>query len=186
MQDNKVIAASVTEPVKFETLFTKYAPSILRYLRSRAGDAAGDLLSETFIVAFDKRQQYDHTQPSAKAWLFGIATNILRRHYRDASRQNTAYAKLPVEDSIEPDHAIEIINTVNAHQQLEALRPALARLTPTEYQILTLYAWADLSYREIAATMQLPLGTVKSTLSRVRKTLTKVDTQNTTNLRGTA
>lgn len=43
-------------------------------------DAAEDVVAETFLVAFDRRHRYDPARPDARPWLYGIATNLIRRH----------------------------------------------------------------------------------------------------------
>ena len=65
-----------------------------RYAAQRAGvDAAEEIAAQTFLVAFDKRRRFHGEQPSARPWLLGIATNLLRRQWRAEQRQLRAYAR---------------------------------------------------------------------------------------------
>ncbi|XAS69792.1 sigma factor [Micrococcaceae bacterium Sec5.7] len=59
-----------------------------------SGDfAADDVTSETFLVAFERMDTFDHGRDDARPWLFGIATNLLRRHHRAESLMLKALAK---------------------------------------------------------------------------------------------
>ncbi|MEV3921254.1 RNA polymerase sigma factor [Actinomadura coerulea] len=86
--DASLIAASRTEPERFAGLFRRHAPEIMRYATRRLGrDAAEDVVAETFLIAFDRRHRYDAARPDARPWLYGIATNLIRRH-RSRSRRS--------------------------------------------------------------------------------------------------
>jgi len=86
--DAAVIESSWREPERFAVLFDQHAPHIYRYLARRAGrQVADDLVAETFLTAFAKRDRYDLTRPDARPWLYGIATNLVGQHHRDEARQ---------------------------------------------------------------------------------------------------
>jgi len=79
----------------FEELFELHFDAIYGYLARRVGpDLARDLASETFTRAFAGRGRYDPRQGEVRPWLFGIASNLLRRHYRDEERRLRAFARL--------------------------------------------------------------------------------------------
>jgi DNA-directed RNA polymerase specialized sigma24 family protein len=85
--DARLIGVSVSEPQLFATLFDRHGRAIWRYACRRAGlEAADEIVSETFLRAFSSRAAYDARQPDARPWLYGIATNVLREHARDAAR----------------------------------------------------------------------------------------------------
>src|SRR5579862_1178416 len=86
--DAAVIESSQREPERFAVLFDRHAPHIHRYLARRAGrEVADDLVAETFLTAFAKRDRYDLSYTDARPWLYGIATNLVGRHRRDEVRQ---------------------------------------------------------------------------------------------------
>lgn len=140
----------------FEELFERYFDSVYGYLARRVGpDLGRDLASETFTRAFSARKRYDPARGEVRAWLFGIANNLLRRHYRDEERRLRAFARLTV-----PDESLR--------QEEPRLADALAALPREERDVLLLFAWGDLEYGEIATALGVPLGTVRSRLHRAR------------------
>src|SRR5205823_1209515 len=70
--------------VDFEALFEDHFDAIYGYLARRVGpDLARDLAAETFTRGYAARKRFDPRRGEPRAWLFGIAHNLLRRHYRD-------------------------------------------------------------------------------------------------------
>lgn len=99
---------------EFAALFDRHAVAVHRYLARRAGTTvADDLLAQTFLVAYERRGDYDRSRPDARPWLFGIATNLLRRHQRDEVRQYQAWARTGV-DPVGADHALRVVDQVDA------------------------------------------------------------------------
>ena len=140
----------------FEELFECFFDSVYGYLARRVGPELGsDLASETFTRAFSARERYDPTRGGFRPWLFGIANNLLRRHYRDEERRLRAFARLDVRNEPVP-------------QEEPRLADALAALPREERDVLLLFAWADLEYAEIATALGVPPGTVRSRLHRAR------------------
>jgi len=81
--DNEVIERSAREPAVFAMLFDRHATSVYRYVAQRLGDhVADDVMSETFLVAFERRSAYDISVSDARPWLLGIATRLMRKHAR--------------------------------------------------------------------------------------------------------
>jgi RNA polymerase sigma-70 factor (ECF subfamily) len=130
------------------------------------GSLADELASQVFLVAFDSRAKYDPARPDAGPWLFGIATNLLRNHHRQEQRQLRAYARAGASEDSDPLHGVE--SRVDASRLRPQLTALLAALPREESEPLLLYAWAELSYEEISDALDLPVGTIKSRLSRVR------------------
>jgi DNA-directed RNA polymerase specialized sigma24 family protein len=82
--DAGVIERSWHEPEQFAMLFDRHARLIHRYVARRVGgEAADDLVAETFLAAFGKRRRYDTSYSDARPWLYGIATNLIGQHRRD-------------------------------------------------------------------------------------------------------
>ena len=103
--DAAVIESSCREPERFAVLFDRHAPYIYRYLARRAGrQVADDLVAETFLAAFAKRDRYDLGHADARPWLYGIATNLVGQHRRDEARQYRIRQAAAAEPEV-PGHA---------------------------------------------------------------------------------
>jgi RNA polymerase sigma-70 factor (ECF subfamily) len=165
--DAGAIAASADDPQRFALVFDRHFAEIDRYLARRVGaPLADDLAAETFVIAFRSRARYDPSAHDARPWLYGIAANLVRRHWRTERRRLRAYARTgvdPLSDGLD-----EVERRVDALAAGPALAGALAFLSPSEREVLLLFAWADLSYAEISAALGVPVGTVRSRLSRAR------------------
>jgi RNA polymerase sigma-70 factor (ECF subfamily) len=153
-------------PEEFGALFDRHWAPIHAYCTSRAGAAGEDLAAEVFRLAFDRRGRYDRRLDDARAWLYGIATNLLRHHFRSGLRGERAgrraLALSELETSVEPLAQLEA-------QLLGArLTEALSLLAEVDREALLLLAWAELDYREIARALDVPIGTVRSRIHRAR------------------
>ena len=166
-QDNEAIAASVDDPTRFSAVFDRHFRAIHRYLQRQLGlDLADELSAQTFFVAFDKRESFDVAYESALPWLYGIATNLVRRHRRDVRRQLSAYARVDMSTRAEPMEGIE--ERVDAARERKLLVEALKSLPRESLETILLHTWAELSYTEIAQALGIPLGTVQSRINRAR------------------
>jgi RNA polymerase sigma factor (sigma-70 family) len=166
--DAEIIAASLADPSVFAAVFDRHFRAIHRYASRRIGpELADDLASETFAQAFRSRSTYAPGRGDARPWLFGIASNLLRRHYRTEQRRLLADTRSSdVSDRrVDPDG---IEDRLDAQAMGPIVARALASLRAEEREVLLLAAWAGLSYEEIAEALQLPVGTVRSRLSRGR------------------
>lgn len=172
MTDASVITRSRTHPAAFAELFDKYATRIARYAAAkvRACDVQ-DVVSDTFCIAFDKRDTFDTTYRSALPWLFGIAHNVVRNHTRRAHRAVPVGTDTLSALDTAQDPTDDTITRLDAKRDIHTIRAALRTLPDTDAEPLILYAVANLSYSQIADTLDLPKGTVKSRINRARKTL---------------
>ena len=154
-------------PEDFAGLFDQFYPRLRRYLHRRVGPAlAEDLAAQTFAEAL--RSARYPGRAAAGPWLYGIAHNLLRGHRRAEQRQLRAYARSGVDPVAELD-----VDALAARADAARLGPrlaaTLARLRAKDREVLLLFAWEGLGYAEIAAALDIPVGTVRSRLSRSRK-----------------
>jgi hypothetical protein len=76
--DSEVIKRSRDSPREFGDLFHRHHVSVYRYIARRAGaETADEVMAQTFLIAFERRDRFDHTYTDARPWLFGIATGLL-------------------------------------------------------------------------------------------------------------
>ncbi|MCD1269871.1 sigma-70 family RNA polymerase sigma factor [Microbacterium sp. MEC084] len=171
--DAEIIARSVRSPAVFSEIFERHAAAIGAYARRRVGhDAAEDVLSDTFLVGFRRRAAFDSRWDSARPWLLGIATRVIRKHratetaqWRAFERAAGASGNLPRSDTADADGRLD------ASAAVHRLEPRIASLPSRDRDTLLLYAWGDLTYEEVAVAMGVPVGTVRSRLNRVRRKL---------------
>jgi RNA polymerase sigma-70 factor, ECF subfamily len=167
--DAAVIVASWADPARFGDIFDRHFQAIHRYLARRVGgQLAEDLAAEAFVQAFRARGRYDEVRTDARPWLFGIAVNLLRHHRREEKRRLMAYARSGI-DAFAPDDIEQAGSRADAEAAGPQIALALASLRGDERDVLLLFAWADLSYQEIAVALGIPVGTVRSRLNRARK-----------------
>lgn len=165
------LVRSADEPDAFTAVFDAHFDAIYEYLRRRLGPAlAEDIAAEAFARAFDCRHRYDPARASARAWLHGIAANLVRRHFRDERRRLKAYMRVGA-SSAGAAGAEASDARADAESTARRMAAAIASLRRQERDVLLLYAWAELSYEEIAQALGTPVGTVRSRLARARTRL---------------
>lgn len=176
LDDAETVAASLRDPEVFATVYDRHARSIHRYLSRRLDTGhADDLLAQTFLLAFERRGSFDSARGSVRAWLHGIATMLLRRHWRDEARMWRAYEREARSRSVTgPPDADDLAARADATALQPDLVRLVAQLPERDRNVLLLFAWADLSYAEIAAALDIPVGTVRSCLHRLRARLRAV------------
>lgn len=167
--DAVLIRRSLLDPEAFAELYDRHAARLHRFVARRLdAHLAEDVVAEVFTAAFRRRGSYDPRYPDAGPWLFGIAVNLIGRHRRAEVRMLRALARSPQATFASADtDAIDARLTATAAGQ--ALAAAIAELPAEQRDVLLLVAWAELSYEEVALALELPLGTVRSRLSRARR-----------------
>jgi RNA polymerase sigma factor (sigma-70 family) len=167
--DAEVIAASRVDPAVFAEIYDRHAGAIVRFLVRRVGGDGDELLGEVFRIAFERRASFDTGRADAAPWLYGIATNLVAKHRRSAARRARALARV---DRDRPDDEVErIVAMIDADRRWPEVSALIAALPAGEREVVLLYAWEDLSYEEIAVTLEIPVGTVRSRLNRARRRL---------------
>lgn len=167
--DVEILRASITDPAAFEEVFRRHFPALLGYARKRVGhDVGEEIASRAMVIAFERRATFDPKHASARPWLFGIASNLIRHHIRDERVHLDALGKLP----IDPDLG-DLVDEVRLDAELERplLVDALMMLTERDRETFLLFVLEELSYEEIAAAVNVPIGTVRSRIHRARTQL---------------
>lgn len=157
----------------FGWLFDRYADALHRYLTRRVGGAtADDLLSETFLIALNRRHSYDPARAAVRTWLYGIATNLVRQHVRAEVRALEITARATGARVItDTNHDGMVADRVDAQVAARRLAAAVAALSPGDRDVLLLVSLAGLDNGEVAEALGIPVGTVRSRLHRVRTQL---------------
>jgi RNA polymerase sigma-70 factor (ECF subfamily) len=180
--DARIAAAAAGDPAAWESLVDAYGRRVWGLLRRRCGDAelAEELTQHTFVkvyMALTRTDRRYEDRGKFEAWLFRVATNAWRDERRRRSRHARPTDMSPggVTDGLhlaggdaaddDPSAAME---QQERHQQL---REAVARLPEADQQVLYLRHTAQLSFTQIAETLEQPLGTV---LARAHRAVGKL------------
>ncbi|MFD8596073.1 RNA polymerase sigma factor [Kitasatospora sp. NPDC059646] len=153
-------------------LFDEHAQAVYGYALRTLGDwaAAEDAVSLTFLEAWRLRGTLQRDGDEVRPWLFGIATNVLRNTARTARRHRAAMSRLPGREPV-PDFADEVVTRLDDDARLSAVRRASARLRRGDREVFRLCVWVGLDYAAAAEALGVPVGTVRSRLSRARTRL---------------
>lgn len=166
----------LTETDRFNAWYDEHARALLRFCARRVGPAAAeDVVATTFLVAFERRREFDQRE-LVRPWLYGIAVNVLRRHRRDEVRAYRALARAGIDplfhaDGVLDSHEQRIGERTDAERRARAVAGVLASLPRRQRDVLLLVAVAEFEYGEVAAALDIPIGSVRSALHRARHKL---------------
>ncbi len=164
------------DPNVFGELFDLYARTVYNHAFRLTADwsAAEDVMSATFMEAWRLRGKVTAEGGSLRPWLLGVATNLARNHCRGNRRYRAAAAALAATGPsvVElPDHAEDVAGQVDDRRRIAATVTAMGSLRRPEREVLVLCLWEGLEYAEA---LGIPVGTVRSRLSRARTRLRKL------------
>jgi RNA polymerase sigma-70 factor (ECF subfamily) len=157
------IRCQLGEPAAFDDLIARWHGPLWAFVRRLAGDddAAREILQDVWIRVLRGIPRLRHAS-KLRAWLFGIARRTLMDRLRDQ------YARPPAVGVDVEEIAVEASDAVD---DLAALENAVESLPIVEREAITLFYLQELSLNEIAETLAVPVGTVKSRLFRARQLL---------------
>lgn len=153
-------AVAAQDKASFATLFRHFAPRVKSYMLRLGSDdsQAEELAQETMAMVWRKAGQYDPARAAASTWIFTIARNLRIDAFRRANRPELD----PEDPALVPDAPPQGDAVVEQKQNAERVRAALAALPDEQRQVLHMSFFDDKTHSEIAAALDLPLGTVKS------------------------
>ncbi|MFG2294049.1 RNA polymerase sigma factor [Streptomyces sp. NPDC048603] len=158
----------------FAMLYDAHAKAVYGHAVRMTADPVGaeDIVSLTFLEAWRLRDSIAGVS-SERAWLFGVATNVIRNTRRTARRHRDALTRLPPPGAV-PDLADGVASRIDDSEQLVAALAALERLRRADREVILMHVWAGLSHEEVAQACGVTVGTVRSRLSRARARLRKL------------
>ena len=158
----------------FGVLFEEHARAVYNHAFRVTGNwsTAEEVVSLTFLEAWRLRGTVRPEGGSLLPWLLGIALNVTRNVSRAARRHQAAMSRLPAASDV-PDFADELAGRIDDAARLDGVRTALSSLRGGERDVLALCVWSGLNYAEAAEALGVPVGTVRSRLSRARRKLQK-------------
>ncbi|MDO9458432.1 RNA polymerase sigma factor [Nocardioides sp.] len=153
-------------------LFDRHADRIFRHCFRLTADRADaeDATATVFLEVWRHRQRVQVHDGTVVPWLYGVATNVCRNLTRGRRRHLRAVSRLP-QPEVQPDHADRVAERLDTEQRAREVLDAIERLPQRERDVVALVAWSGLSYEAAAAALDVPVGTVRSRLSRARRRL---------------
>jgi RNA polymerase sigma factor (sigma-70 family) len=163
------------DPDAFGLIFDEYARAVYNLgLRLTANwSAAEDVVSLTFLEAWRLKARIDPGGESLQPWLLGIAVNVCRNQARASRRHQAAMSRIPPPPAV-PDFAEELAGRLDDTAHLRQVANALSGLRRSEREVIALCVWSGLDYATAARALGVPVGTVRSRLSRARRRLRKL------------
>lgn len=163
--DAEIFQRSIRDPDAFREIFERHASAVHAYARKRIGMAGEEILAQTFLTAFEKRGRFDLSYGSARPWLLGIATNIIRHHLREEREHLRALGRVARE---QPEAPVDDVARLDAQRMKPQIIAALLSLSDEDRETFLLLALGQLTYEEVASALRIPIGTVRSRIHRSR------------------
>ena len=163
METDRELLDRVDEPECFERFLRRHVDVVHRYVARRLGSRdADEVTNDVFLTAYRQAGRFQSDAESARPWLLGIATNLMRNRRRSEAR-HLKHLATTGHDPVDP---------AAPQRDLDGLDPrlaaSLARMRPRHREVLFLAAVAELTIPEIAEALDVPEGTVKTWLHRAR------------------
>lgn len=155
--------------------FDRHAKDLGAYAARRVGvTLARDVVADTFRFAYERFDGYDPQRGNERAWLFGIATNLIRRHWRAEERRLRIQARAASADARALDPLLRVEERLDARSRYDLVVDAIAGLDPDDRDLVVLIAWEQMTSRQAADVLGIRPGTVRSRLNRIRAHLSQV------------
>jgi RNA polymerase sigma factor (sigma-70 family) len=190
LEDIQVVAALVRrcivgDAAAWEEIVQRYHRRIYNicYRFTGSGEDANDLTQEVFIKMYKTLSTYDIERGAFMTWVTTITRNLLVDHFRKSKHDRvTDSLDSPLSehedamargDQIE-DRGLPPDAHVQSRETAESVHHALQKLSPELREAVVLRDLQDMDYREIAAVLKVPEGTVKSRINRGRAELARL------------
>jgi RNA polymerase sigma-70 factor (ECF subfamily) len=171
LDDAELWELSTKDPEAFGEIFRRHARSVFAICYWRTGDAAmaEDVTSVVFLEAWRRRELVVLEQRSALPWLLGVANHTSRNATRSLRRYGQALRRLDGHRNLPSDD--DVIDRIDAETSLNRVNEVARGLSDQEREIVLLVFWSGLSYEATAVALGVPVGTVRSRVSRTRRKL---------------
>jgi len=149
----------------------------LCYRFTGSGSEAQDLTQDVFLRVFRTLRTFRSTEGSFATWLTRVTRNLLIDHYRRTRQERVTDSiedQLPVLEEVGAAAALRPDQAVAGLEASAILQATLQRLSPDLREAVVLRDMQEMEYREIAAVLSIPEGTVKSRINRGRAELTRL------------
>jgi RNA polymerase sigma factor (sigma-70 family) len=169
VSSSDLIRRAREDPDAFAALFDRHAIALRQWLFAGTRDVAvaNDLLAETFAYAWRNTRRFrGESDDSGAAWLFGIARNLQLHHHRRGRVETASRKRLAIPAISYHDGSEEAAARIDAERLTPSIRAAFAQLTPEQRQAIGYRVLGDLSYQEVASTMNSSTTTARTRVHR--------------------
>lgn len=168
-KQNERTPSGTVSPPNVEQWMREYGNEILRIIYLYVGDfhTAEDIFQEVFLKAYQKYEGF-REESSIKTWLTRIAINASKDYLKSAWKRHVE----PISEELE-----QTLSTADEYEAVEEkidgskLKQAVMELPERYREVILCFFYQELSLEETAAALQVPIGTVKSRLSRAKEQL---------------
>lgn len=168
-----VVERSPTDVVEFERLFRAQKNRLSSFVRKhlRSAEAAQDIVQHTFLEAFRCWHKF-RGESRPETWLCGIAMNLVRNSISRSPEYRYVFEDVDeIGEFITQDTAADPLELALREENMEQIRTAIDKLPRSMRVVVCMVALEGLSYQETAEELDIPIGTVRSRLSRAREHL---------------
>jgi len=160
----------------FETIYKNYYERIYHFILSGVtnSDDAMDLTQETFLKVAEKLNTFNSTKSKLSTWLYTIAKNTKYDHYRNIKNMGIINTS---EDETASNHEYFIDNDLSINERkiiIDNVEQAINNLKPEYKELATMVFIEDMKYKDIVHILNIPIGTVKGQINRIRAILRPV------------
>jgi RNA polymerase sigma-70 factor (ECF subfamily) len=162
------------QPAAFGQLFDRHFGAVYDHCVRRTGvvQDAEEIASWSFLEAWRRPAKVRFVDDSLRPWLLVVATNLSLNRNRARRRYRAALARLPAEGELDAtDLAQQVVDTASALDLAKSCARLVADLPRAHQEVVSLCDLSGLTHEEAAAALGVPVGTVKSRLSRAHRSL---------------
>ena len=158
----------------FDTLFDRHHASVYNFARTVLGNCGGpeEVLQEAFLAVAQNAEGYT-PRGRFRPWLMRIARNLCLNRIRSERMRRAALAQSGLEFVDPAAKGPGPAEQIDADERTAVVRAAIAELPDRQREAIALYAFEQMSYRDIAEVMDTPINTVKTLIRRARSSLAK-------------
>ena len=168
-----MIAAIGTDPDALEEFYREHVEAVQRFVARRVADVhvAADLTADVFIAVIEAAASYRPDLGPPRAWLFGVARNVVAMHVRRGVREANAFRRVEGRRLLDHDAVQRSIERIDAERDARDLWQALQELDQGQQAVVELVALDGLTPAEAAAVLGISSGAARVRLHRARQHL---------------
>jgi len=151
----------------FGVVYERWSPAVYRFALHMSGDQhiAEEVTQDAFMTLVRRPSLFDETRGSLVSWLLGIARNMTRRALGATGDEET------LEEWTDLAGPADVLGDLTRRETIDAVRQAIVSLPAAYREVVVLCDLQEMDYRDAAATLDCPVGTVRSRLHRARTML---------------